>query len=103
MAYYIKANPLVAAHLGLTRDRNILPDGNYILWQSDMLRFGPLCLLPATLSQIGAIALLPHEAREEQDGAVNRPLPTATDPRFIIPEDEPENESDPETDNNPDL
>ncbi|MGM9871316.1 MAG: hypothetical protein ACI31E_05940 [Muribaculaceae bacterium] len=103
MAYYIKANPLVAAHLELTRDRNILPDGNYILWQSDMLRFGPLSLLPATLSQIGAIALLPHEAREEQDGTVNRPLPAATDPRFIITEAETETDPVPETDNNPDL
>ena len=25
-----------------------------------------------------------HEAREEQDGTVTRPLPVATDPRFIM-------------------
>ena len=95
MARYIKANPRVAAFLGLMRDRNTVTDGNYLLWQADMLAFGPLTQLPETLAQIGGIALLPHEAREEQDGTVTRPLPTATDPRFIIdtpePEESPEN------------
>ena len=95
MARYIKANPKVAAFLGVERDRNTVKDGNYLLWQADMLAFGPLTQLPETLAQIGGIALLPHEAREEQDGTVTRPLPTATDPRFIIdtpePEESPEN------------
>lgn len=84
MARYIKANPKVAAFLGIERDRNTVTDGNYLLWQSDMLAFGPLTQLPDTLAQIGGIALMPHEAREEQDGTVVRPLPTATDPRFIV-------------------
>lgn len=84
MARYIKANPRVAAFLGLMRDRNTVTDGNYLLWQADMLAFGPLTQLSETLAQIGGIALLPHEAREEQDGTVVRPLPTATDPRFIV-------------------
>jgi len=98
MARYIKANPKVAAFLGVERDRNTVKDGNYLLWQADMLAFGPLTQLTETLAQIGGIALLPHEAREEQDGTVTRPLPTATDPRFIIeasaepePEESPEN------------
>lgn len=82
MAYYIKANPSVAEHLNLCNDRLRLSDGNYILWQADMLAFAPLIRLPETLALIGAIALLPHEAREEQDGTVLRPLPEATDPRF---------------------
>ena len=84
MARYIKANPKVAAFLALTRDRNTVKDGNYLLWQSDMLAFGPLTQLPETLTRIGGLALLAHEAREEQDGTVTRPLPTPTDPRFII-------------------
>ena len=84
MARYIKANPRVAAFLGLMRDRNTVTDGNYLLWQADMLAFGPLTQLSETLAQIGGIALLPHEAREEQDGTVVRPLPTATDPRFSV-------------------
>lgn len=85
MARYIKANPKVAAYLNLQNDRNTVKDGNYILWQSDLLAFGPLTRLSETLAAIGAIALMPHEAREEQDGTELRPLPTATDPRFVIP------------------
>lgn len=84
MARYIKANPKVAEFLNLKTCRNTVKDGNYILWQSDLLAFGPLTRLPETLAVIGAIALMPHEAREEQDGANLRPLPVATDPRFIV-------------------
>lgn len=84
MARYIKANPLVAKYLNLENDRNAVKDGNYILWQGDMLAFGPLTRLSETLAAIGAIALMPHEAREEQDGTVTRALPEATDPRFVI-------------------
>lgn len=84
MARYIKANPKVAKFLNLESDRNTVKDGNYLLWQADMLAFGPLTQLANTLQQIGGIALLPHEAREEQDGTVTRPLPQAADPRFIV-------------------
>lgn len=97
MARYIKANPKVAEYLNLQTDRNTVKDGNYILWQSDMLAFGPLTRLPETLTAIGAIALMPHEARQEQDGTVTRPLPIATDPRFVIPLSEPEEPADGET------
>ena len=92
MARYIKANPKVAKFLNLESDRNTVKDGNYLLWQADMLAFGPLTQLANTLQQIGGIALLPHEAREEQDGTVTRPLPQATDPRFIVEPVEPEAE-----------
>lgn len=85
MARYIKANPLVAKYLNLENDRNRVKDGNYILWQGDMSAFGSLTRLGEILTAIGAIALMPHEAREEQDGTVTRPLPEATDPRFIVP------------------
>lgn len=84
MARYIKANRRVAEYLHLENDRNTVTDGNYLLWQSDMLHFGPLTALSDTLEKIGGIALLPHEAREEQDGTLSRPLPTATDERFIV-------------------
>ena len=95
MARYIIANPKVAKFLNLERDRNTVADGNYLLWQADMLAFGPLTQLSETLQQIGGIALLAHEAREEQDGTVTRPLPVATDPRFVMEEQQPANE--PET------
>ena len=85
MARYIKANPKVAAYLHLENDRNMVKDGNYLLWQGDMLAFGPLTQLSVTLEQIGGIALLAHEAREEQEGTVTRELPIAADERFIMP------------------
>lgn len=112
MAYYIKANHLVAEHLHLETVRLKVEDGNYLLWQADMLAFGPMTALADTVRAVGAIALLPHEARQEQDGTVLRPLPVATDPRFILtepdpedepsepePEPDPENPSDPEPEN----
>ena len=64
--------------------RNTVKDGNYLLWQADIQSFGPMSLLPSILEQIGGIVLSPHEAREEQDGTVTRPLPVATDPRFVV-------------------
>lgn len=96
MARYIKANPKVAAYLHLENDRLKLKDGNYILWQGDMTAFGPLPMLNETLTQIGGIALMPHEAKQEQDGTYNRPLPVATDDRFIM--DEAKADTEPKTD-----
>lgn len=84
MARYIKANPKVVNYLHLENDRNKVKDGNYILWLQDMMQFGPLPRLAETLERIGAIALLPHEAREEQYGITLRPLPVATDPQFVM-------------------
>ena len=89
MARYIKANPKVARHLRLENDRNQVADGNYLLWQADMLAFGRLTELPDILAQIGGISLQAHEAREEQDGTVLRKLPVATDPRFAEDVQEP--------------
>lgn len=86
MARYIKANPLVVKFLQLENSRNKVKDGNYLLWQSDMLAFGRLTDLSSIVEQIGGLVLMAHEAREEQDGTVCRPLPVATDSRFIIPE-----------------
>ena len=83
MARYIKVNPLVADYLNLCNDRNTVKDGNYLLWQADMLRFGPLTQLTETLKQIGGLALMPHEAKEEQDGTAVRDLPIAEDPRLV--------------------
>lgn len=88
MARYIKANPKVAQFLRVENDRNQVSDGNYLLWQADMLAFGTLVDLPLILQQIGGISLMAHEARQEQDGTVLRELPTATDPRFVLEKDE---------------
>lgn len=88
MARYIKANPKVAQFLRVENDRNQVKDGNYLLWQADILPLGRLTELPQILEQIGGIALMAHEARQEQDGTVLRELPTATDPRFVVEKDE---------------
>ncbi|WP_294613958.1 hypothetical protein [uncultured Bacteroides sp.] len=88
MARYIKANPKVAQFLRLDNDRNQIKDGNYLLWQSDMLAFGRLTELPQILEQIGGIVLQAHEARQEQDGTEVRELPTATDSRFVVEKEE---------------
>lgn len=115
MARYIKANPKVAQYLHLENDRNQVKDGNYLLWQADMLAFGRLTELPQILEQIGGIALAAHEARQEQDGTVVRELPTATDSRFVVEteteqpeaiepgntEDEPEQTETPEAEAEP--
>lgn len=97
MARYIKANPKVAAYLHLENDRLKLKDGNYILWQGDMTAFAPLPMLNDTLTKIGGIALMPHEAKQEQDGTVVRPLPTAADERFIMKTTEEQPKTDTET------
>lgn len=93
MARYIKANPKVAQFLRVENDRNQVKDGNYLLWQADILPLGRLTDLPQILEQIGGIALMAHEARQEQDGTVLRELPTATDPRFVVEKDETPAES----------
>ena len=93
MARYIKANPKVAQFLRVENDRNRVKDGNYLLWQADILPLGRLTELPQILEQIGGIALMAHEARQEQDGTVLRELPTATDPRFVVEKDETTAES----------
>ena len=84
MARYIKASPKVAQFLRVENDRNQVRDGNYLLWQADILPLGRLTDLPQILEQIGGISLMAHEARQEQDGTVLRELPTATDPRFVV-------------------
>ena len=77
----------------LENDRNQVSDGNYLLWQADMAAFGRIVDLPLILEQIGAIALMAHEAKQEQDGTVCRELPVATDPRFIVKTDNQEPEA----------
>lgn len=88
MAIYIKANRLVAEHLKLEKIRFKLADGNYLLWQADMQAFGPLYRIHESCELIGALSLQPWEAKQEQQGTVIRPLPVATDPRFVLPEPE---------------
>jgi hypothetical protein len=82
MARYIKVSRKVAEYLGLTDARNELQDGNYLLWQADMLNFGPLTDIMATLSKIGGVLLTPEQAKSEQDGKLSISLPAAMDVQF---------------------
>lgn len=84
MERYVKVNRKVVEFLGLQNDRTQFKDGNFLLWMQDLMVFGNLINFGSILSQIGGIALTGEEARQEQDGVTNRPLPTATDERFII-------------------
>lgn len=88
MEKYIKVNAKVAKFLHLDTIRNAVKDGGYLLWMMDIQDFGRLTDLPQILTQIGGLLLTGAEAREEQDGVVNRNLPTPTDKRFI-----PDNEA----------
>ena len=83
MAKYIKANHKVAQYLHLQGIRLKLIDGNYMLWQADMLHFGKLSNIKEIAAKIGALVLTPEEARQEQDGIKLRELPTAEDERFV--------------------
>ena len=88
MALWIKANKKVAEHLKLKSERRVLGDGNYLLWQNDMLKLGRLIDLPEILVRIGGLALKPEEAKMEQDGVVLRELPEAADEAFKMMKDD---------------
>lgn len=87
MEKYIKANKKVAEFLHLQTIRNAVKDGHYLLWIMDVQPFGNMEDLPNILQQIGGLLLSGSEAKEEQDGAVTRKLPTPLDKRFIMDDD----------------
>lgn len=91
MAYYIKANPKVAQFLGLQQQRYRLPDGNYLLWQNDMLAFAPIWQLADACKRIGGVMLDGDGARMEQRGEQCVELPQAEDEQFRT--DEPAGET----------
>ena len=84
MEKYIKVNAKVAKFLHLDTIRNAVKDGNYLLWMMDIQDLGSPADLSQTIAQIGGLLLTGAEAREEQDGVVNRNLPVPTDKRFIL-------------------
>jgi hypothetical protein len=93
--YHCKANKKVWAYQNFrVNDRYQCKDGNYILWQNDMVNIGSKLgmtigsdfrqFLVDVCEQIGAVLLTLPEAKEEQDGTVTRTLPTAIDVRFQL-------------------
>lgn len=83
MANYIKVTEAVAKHLGLDGIRNRTADGNYLLWQADVLRFPGDGLLQKA-AYCGGVVLTPNAAKEEIDVV---PIPVrVTVPEWITPE-----------------
>jgi hypothetical protein len=93
--YHCKANKKVWAYQNFrVNDRYQCKDGNYLLWQNDMVNIGSKLgmtngsdfrqFLVDVCEQIGAVLLTLPEAKEEQDGTVTRTLPTALDVRFQL-------------------
>lgn len=76
MAYYIKVTKAVADKLGLTAIRNKTADGNVILWQSDLAKFGNRGEnIIARAKYVGGIALTAVDAKREIDGVGNPVVP----------------------------
>lgn len=67
MANYIKVTEKVAASMGLTSIRNKTADGNYLLWQADVLRF-PGDDIFSRAAYCGGAVLTPNAAKEEVEG-----------------------------------
>lgn len=70
MANYIKVAPRVAEALGLTTMRNKTADGNYLLWQADVLN-QPGISLAERAAAVGGVVLSPQDAKRETDGTEN--------------------------------
>lgn len=76
MAYYIKVTTAVADKLGLTAIRNKTADGNVILWQSDLAKFGNRgdnIFVRARI--VGGVALTAMDAKREIDGTPTPVVP----------------------------
>lgn len=78
---YIKAPKELAIHLGLKFSRPQFPDGTYLLWDRDLLRFGNSSTFGTLIPSLGCRILSAVEVREEQDGGTPAELPEATDER----------------------
>lgn len=98
---YVKVNRKVAEFIGQSKWHPQMPDGNYLLFISELKRIDRdvMAHREETAAAIGAVLLTDPQAAEEQRGAACRALPEATDPRFRMeptpqesPEEQPEQE-----------
>lgn len=72
MGVYIKVTPMVASKLGYVEFRNKTADGNYLLWQSDIMSVNGGSL-NERIERVGGAKLSPVEAKAETDGRVETP------------------------------
>lgn len=98
---YVKVNRKVAEFIGQSKWHPQMPDGNYLLFISELKRIDRdvMAHREETAAAIGAVLLTDPQAAEEQRGTACRALPEATDPRFRMdptpqesPEEQPEQE-----------
>ncbi len=93
--YHAKVNKKVWEYQNFrVNERFQCKDGNYIIWQADLVNIGSklgmtiggsiYTFLEEVCKQIGAVLLTLKEAKEEQDGEVTRTLPVAEDVRFQL-------------------
>lgn len=82
---YIKANPLVAAYLGLAGSRRRERDGNFILVSADTMPLGPITDIGRLCAEYGMRVMTTEEMIREQNGIETYPLPEAQNPNFRMP------------------
>lgn len=82
---YIKANPLVAAYLGLAGSRRREWDGNFILVSADIMPLGPITDIGRLCAEYGMRVMTTEEMIREQNGIETYPLPEAQNPNFRMP------------------
>jgi hypothetical protein len=102
--YYAKVNKKVFTFMSKGW-RNQLKDGNYIIFQSDLMWLGNELdikfqtgggtayadtykqFVQEVAEQVGGLLLTVYEAKDEQDGTTLRELPAALDQRFVLDDD----------------
>lgn len=89
-AVFVLVSPFVAKKMGLYCTRLKMPDGNVLLYQSDLLVFGPLFRVREYAARIGGTVLNDPEAAAVSRGESSPALPVPTDPEYIDPEPAPE-------------
>lgn len=80
---YIKVRKEVAQYLRKTDSRNMLPDGNYVLWDRDVSPFGGSDAIDTIVPAIGGRLLSAQEFNAEVKGCTPIELPWPTDPRIL--------------------
>ena len=80
---YIKVSKDVAEWLGLKYSRPVLPDGNYTIWDRDLLRLGSSDDLEEIVASLGGKVMSASELRAEQDGAEPCELSEISQPQCV--------------------
>ena len=81
---YIKAPRALADFLGLLDSRTTFADGNYLLWDRDILRLAGSGTIEELLPRIGSVILTAPEVRAEQNEECGpHPLPPVTLPLLL--------------------